>query len=157
MALYVRPCTLKQANDLVSKIHRHHKPVVSHRFSLACYNGGVLCGVVITGRPVARNTDPYLVLEITRCATDGTRNAISKLYSAVCSAAKSMGFISVQTFTLPEEGGASLKASGFTFLGKAGGGQWVHTDGRERRKDQPTQTKWKWERRFEDTILIEDL
>jgi hypothetical protein len=105
---------------------------------------GRLIGVAICGRPVARKTDAYSVLEITRCCTDGTKNAISKLYGHVCRAAKEMGFESVQTFTLPEEGGASMKASGFDFAGESGGGQWEHTDGKPRRTDQPTQVKHKW-------------
>ena len=141
----VRSCTLKQANEIVSKLHRHHKPVVGHRFSLAIlHDTGDIAGVVICGRPVARNCDTYFTLEITRCATDGTFNAISQLYGAVCRAAKAMGYDSVQTYTLPEEGGASLRASGFTFMGEAGGGQWKHTDGRPRRTDQPVSIKHKW-------------
>ncbi len=141
----IRPCTLKQANALVEKLHRHHKPVVGHRFSLALYTDtGSLIGVVICGRPVARKTSAYDVLEITRCATDGTKNAISKLYGAVCRAATAMGYDSVQTFTLPEEGGASMRAAGFAFSGEAGGGEWAHTDGKPRRNDQPTGVKHKW-------------
>lgn len=27
------PLTLKEANELVAKLHRHHRPVVGHRFS----------------------------------------------------------------------------------------------------------------------------
>lgn len=144
--LQVRPCTLKQANALVGTLHRHHQPVRGHRFSLAVYAGSILAGVAICGRPVARMCDAYTTLEITRCATDGTRNAISKLYGAVCRAAKAMGYQQVQTYTLPEEGGASLKASGFQFAGEAGGGDWNRESKPNRRKDQPMERKWKWTR-----------
>lgn len=150
-ALRVEPCTLAEANRLVELLHRHHKPVVGHRFSLAAYDGGRLCGVVICGRPVARMVCQKTVLEITRCATDGTKNAISKLYGAVCRAGQAMGFISVQTYTLPEEGGASLKASGFTCVGEAGGGDWNRggtSTHKNRRTDQPMQVKWKWVRKL---------
>ena len=144
----IKPCTLAQANELVAQIHRHHKPCTGHRFSLALYSNKVLVGVVICGRPVARLCDTYGTLEILRCATDGTHNAVSKLYGAVCRIAKEMGFHTVQTYTLPEEGGASMRASGFTFAGEAGGGQWKHTDGKARRTDQPTQVKHKWVKVF---------
>ena len=117
-SLKVSPCTLAEANSLVAQLHRHHKPVTGHRFSLSIHEGERLCGIVICGRPVARNTCQKSILEITRCATDGTFNAISQLYGAVCRAAKAMGFESVQTFTLPEEGGASLKAESFVTLVK---------------------------------------
>ena len=140
----VVPCTLRQANELVDKIHRHHAPVQGHRFSLALYKDSILVGVVICGRPVSRGCDPWLTLEILRCATDGTKNAISKLYSHVVRAARAMGYEKVQTYTLPEEGGASLRASGFTLDGITAGGQWKHTDGKERRTDQPTAPKLRW-------------
>ena len=149
--LRVTPCTLAEANKLVALLHRHHKPVVGHRFSLAVYDGPKLCGVVICGRPVARMVCQKTVLEISRCATDGTKNAITKLYSAVCRAAQAMGFASVQTYTLPEEGGASLKAAGFTLIGKAGGGDWNRggeSTHKNRRTDQPMQVKWKWARKL---------
>ena len=146
----VRPCTLKQANALVDKIHRHHKPCVGHRFSLALYNDAdQVCAVVICGRPVARMVCYETVLEISRCASDGTPNAISMLYGAVCRAAKAMGFERVQTYTLPAEGGASMKAAGFSFVGECGGGDWnrgQESTHKNRRTDQPMGTKWKWER-----------
>lgn len=144
VSMQVRPCTLAQANALVSEIHRHHKPCVGHRFSLALHCGLKLCGVAICGRPVSRKTDPYQVLEITRCATDGTKNAITKLLGAVCRAAKAMGYKSVQTFTLPSEGGASLRAAGFTLIGQSEGGDWNVPSRKGRRTDQPQEPKWKW-------------
>jgi hypothetical protein len=146
MTLVIRPCTLKEANALVETLHRHHKPCVGHRFSLACYDDDDLCGIVICGRPVSRGCDPYLTLEISRCATNGTKNAISKLYGAVCKAAKAMGYLKVQTYTLPEEGGASMRASGFNLVAETAGGQWAHTDGKQRRTDQPISIKHRWER-----------
>lgn len=155
MTFKIKPCTLNQANDLVRELHRHHKPCQGHRFSLDLYKDDVLCGVVICGRPVARHTDPNIVLEVTRCATDGTKNAISKLYGAVCRAAEAMGFESVQTFTLPVEGGASMKASGFSFAGETRGGQWVHTDGKPRRTDQPTGVKHKWVKVLTKNVSID--
>ena len=87
---------------------------------------------------------PYSVLEISRCCTDGTPNAISKLYGTVFNIARLMGFERVQTYTLPEEGGASMRAVGMTLALTTPGGQWVHTDGKARRTDQPTSPKSKW-------------
>lgn len=101
---------------------------------------------------MARNCDPYKILEISRCATDGTKNAISKLYGSVCRIASEMEFESVQTYTLPSEDGASMKASGFQFEGEAGGGQWKHTDGKPRRTDQPNEVKHKWVKHFPHNI-----
>lgn len=56
-----------------------------------------------------------------------------------------MGYRRIQTYILAdEETGISLKASGWLCEGIAGGGQWKHTDGKERRSDQPTSKKMRW-------------
>lgn len=149
-ALIVVPVELTEANTFVALVHRHHQPVVGHRFSLGCVDSaGILHGVVIVGRPVARLAGtPRQVVEVTRLATDGTYNACSMLYGAAARAAKAMGYERIQTYTLPEEGGASLRATGWTCDGEAGGGQWKHTDGKPRRTDQPTSVKYRWHKRL---------
>ena len=119
----VTPIELSEANAFVSKFHRHHKPVVGHKFSIAVSND-VVCGVAIVGRPVSRHLDNGLTLEVNRCCTDGTRNAWSMLYSAAWKAAKALGYMRLITYTLPEEGGASLRGAGWTLVGLRGGGNW---------------------------------
>ena len=147
MGLIVLPVELAEANAFIATLHRHHAPVVGHRFSLGCVDesDGVLRGVCVVGRPVARLAGhPRDVAEVTRLATDGTKNACSILYSAAARACRAMGFRRIQTYTIPSEGGASLRASGWVNEGAAGGGQWKHTDGKPRRTDQPTETKTRW-------------
>ena len=114
MSLTVIPLELKEANAFVAKLHRHHKPVVGHRFSIGCVDdGGILRGAAIVGRPVARLAGhPRDVLEVTRLCTDGTHNACSILYAAAAKAGKALGYKRIQTYTLPIEGGASLRAAG---------------------------------------------
>ena len=119
----VTPIELSEANAFVSKFHRHHKPVVGHKFSIAVSND-VVCGVAIVGRPVSRHLYNGLTLEVNRCCTDGTRNACSMLYSAAWKAAKALGYMRLITYTLPEEGGASLRGAGWTLVGLRGGGNW---------------------------------
>jgi hypothetical protein len=46
------------------------------------------------------------------------------LYGAAWRAAKAMGYRRMITYTLPEEGGASIRASGWTLIGQRGGGNW---------------------------------
>src|SRR3990167_6928377 len=70
----VIPLTLKQANELIVRWHRHHKPVVGHRFSLGLLDGDELKGAAIVGRPVSREIPQYEVAEVTRLVTDGTKN-----------------------------------------------------------------------------------
>lgn len=143
--LEVAPMTISAAKSYIKTHHRHHKPPVSGLFAVGVRKDGELVGVLIVGRPVARMTaqDPHTV-EATRCATDGTKNAVSMLYSAAWRAARALGYRRLITYTLPEEGGASMRACGFTCTGKAGGGSWSRK-GRERADDHPTQEKLRWE------------
>lgn len=135
---------LKDANEFVSSMHRHHKPVVGHRFSIGVEHQGKLVGCVIVGRPVARQTNQKTTAEVTRLVTDGTPNACSFLYGQAARAAKELGFESIQTFILPTEPGTSLKASGWVRLGSTKAGSWHTRD--NRRTDQPECQKVKWQK-----------
>jgi hypothetical protein len=141
--LRVHPLTLKQLNATVTELHRHHKPVRGHRFSLGVSVGDKCVGACSVGRPVARGCDPYLTAEVTRLVTDGTKNACSILYAASARACKAMGFTKIQTYILETELGTSLKASGWTLEATTAGGAWDHTDG-PRRDDQPQCPKQRW-------------
>ena len=121
----VTPINFDEANAFVEKHHRHHKPVVGAKFSVAVSdNEGVVRGVAIVGRPVARMLDDGWTLEVNRCCTDGAKNACSMLYAASWKVAKALGFKRLITYTLPQEGGASLRAAGWSLLGLRGGGNW---------------------------------
>jgi len=150
MNLEAFPLTLKQANELVDDLHRHHKPVRGHRFSIGARLDGESVGAVIVGRPVARKVDAYNVAEVTRLVTDGTKNACSFLYARAARAAAAMGFEKIQTYILESEPGTSLKAAGWIHAADSPGGQWKHTDGKPRRTDQPTCSKQRWEKRLSD-------
>lgn len=158
MNLSIRPLTLREANAYVAVHHRHSKPVVGHRFSIGVSDdGGVLHGVSIVGHPVARKLDDGLTVEIYRVCTDGTYNACSMLYGACARIAREMGYKRIITYTLVSELGTSLKASGFTNCGEAGGTDWncasrprettqVTLFGEERK--YPNEKKIRWEKRF---------
>jgi len=145
----VIPLTLKEANEYVTKHHRHHKPVVGHRFSIGCKVEDTLLGVAIVGRPVARKTAQYEVAEVTRLCTDGSKNVCSFLYSACARIAKEMGFIRIQTFILDSEPGTSLKATGWVMDGITPGGNWNCPSRKGRREDQPMQPKQRWVRNLQ--------
>ena len=123
--LEICPMTLKEANAYVEQYHRHHKPVVGHKFSIGCSDGEKIVGVAIVGRPVARHLDDGWTLEVSRLCTDGTRNACSMLYAAAWRAARAMGYKRLVTYILESESGVSLKASGWKCVGQAGGLRWT--------------------------------
>lgn len=124
MNLTITPITLREANAFVAEHHRHHKPVPGAKFAIAVSHNGTVHGVAIVGRPVARMSDDGWTLEVNRCCTDGTRNACSMLYGASWRVAKAMGYRKLITYTLPEEGGASLRGAGWKCIGLRGGGNW---------------------------------
>ena len=124
-ALHVVPVTLREANAVIVKLHRHHDAARGCVFCVGAHNGEKLVGVAIVGRPVARRLQDGFTAEVVRVATDGTPNACSLLYGACKRAAKALGYQRLFTYTLPEEGGASLRASGFSLdESDAGGGSW---------------------------------
>lgn len=68
------------------------------------------------------------------------------LYSTAWRAAKALGYRRLITYTLAEEGGASLRASNWRLIGERGGGTWNRpNNGRARVDLHPTQAKLLWE------------
>lgn len=112
--LRVVPLTVAQANALIQQFHRHHSPMVSHRFSLGLLDGTKLVGACVVFRPSNRRDDQDMVAEVSRLVTDGTRNACSILYAAAARACQAMGFERIQTYILLREPGTSLQAAGWT-------------------------------------------
>lgn len=144
--LDIVPITLTEANAFVMDHHRHHRPVVGHKYSLAVANteDSVIHGVAIVGRLVSRYLDDGWTLEVNRLCTDGTRNVCSMLYAASWRAAKAIGYKKLITYILKSENGASLKAAGWKCVGQAGGLRW--TGKRKPEVDlYPAQMKIKWE------------
>ena len=119
------PITLKEANAFVERHHRHHKPVVGHKFSIAASDGEKIVGVAIVGRPVSRYLDDGWTLEVNRLCTNGYKNACSFLYAAAWRVARNMGYKKLITYILESETGSSLKASGWKCVGQAGGKRWT--------------------------------
>lgn len=131
---------LAEANAFVAALHRHHKPVVGHLFSLGAAKDGKIVGVAIVGRPVARMRDDGVTAEVTRLCTDGTRNACSFLYGAAARAAFALGFKRIGTYILASEPGVSLTAAGWRLIGETPGRSWS-VPSRPRIDKHPLQTK----------------
>ena len=159
MSLRIVPVNLEEANAFVRRLHRHNKPVVGAKFCIGATTNEfighdpdrneMLVGVAIVGRPVAPKLDDGLTAEITRVCTDGTKNAASMLYGACRKAARAMGYDRIFTYTLPEEGGVSLRAAGFKLDKDDAGGSAKMWHNRDGRKVEPVGNdliggKWRW-------------
>lgn len=120
----LRSISLADANAFVACLHRHHKPVQGHKFSLSAWHNGVLVGVAIVGRPVARRRDDGRTVEVTRLCTDGTDHACSFLYGAAARAAKALGYQRIGTYIAEDEPGTTLKAAGWKYIHDTPGRSW---------------------------------
>jgi hypothetical protein len=100
--------------------------------------------VIVVGRPVARMLDDTYTAEVTRCCTDGTKHAASKLYAAAWRACRAMGYRRLVSYTLNSEKGTSLLAANWVLVGQAGGGTW-NREGRPRVDTHSIGQKLLWE------------
>ena len=138
------PMALAEANEYVRLHHRHNVPVRGCKFCVGVVSeAGGLRGVAIAGRPVARSLDNGRTLEILRVCTDGTANAPSMLYGACRRAGKALGYTRIVTYTMEDEGGASLRAAGFQLDAKTKGGSWS-CPSRPRTDKASTRPKFRW-------------
>lgn len=139
------PIELKEANEYVKKLHRHHDPVYRDKFRIACIDeNGKMCGVIQAARPVSRMLDDGKTIEVVRCCTDGTPNACSFLYSRIARIAKEMGYSKIITYILESENGISLKASGWHYEKDTQGNRSWDCPSRPRQTTAPTCKKARW-------------
>lgn len=142
--LELQPITLKESYEFITRHHRHHKPPQGAKFAIGANDGKKVVGVVVIGRPVARNLDDTWTAEVTRLCTDSTPHVASKLYAAAWRACRAMGYRRLITYTLESEPGTSVKAAGWRCVGKTGGGSWSRKN-RPRIDTHPLGQKMLWE------------
>lgn len=119
------PVTFRDACHFINKHHRHHVAPQGMKFVVAISNGQKLIGVLTAGRPVSRHRDNGLTLEVTRlCVLRAYKNSCSKLYASASRIARELGYHTLITYTLEEEAGISLRASGFRLMNINQGGSW---------------------------------
>lgn len=117
MSLHLVPIRFRDAAAFVAMWHRHNTPPIGCKFCTGVADeDGVLRGVAIVGRPVARHFDNGQTLEVTRTATDGTPNANSMLYGAACRVTFALGYTRLITYTQGDESGSSLRAAGWRVI-----------------------------------------
>lgn len=115
MSLHLVPgLALREANELVAQLHRHHRPVKGCKFVVGVADDrGGLRGAAIVGRPRARELQDGWTAEVVRLVTDGAPNACSMLYAACWRAWRAIGGRRITTYILASEPGTSLRAAGW--------------------------------------------
>lgn len=100
----LRPVTRDEARGFVREHHRHHGWPTGFLWLHGLHDdAGDLIGVAVCGRPVARGLDDGLTVEVTRCCTDTSPNAPSKLYAATEKAGRAKGYRRGLTYLLASE------------------------------------------------------
>lgn len=141
VGLILVPVTFKKCKEFVATHHRHHKPPIGWKFGVGVEKDGVLVGVGMAGRPVARHMDNGFTLEVNRTCTDGARNANSMIYGALWRAAKALGYTRLITYTQDGESGASLRAAGWMVQRELKArGSWFESSRKLRSKKDPVGT-----------------
>lgn len=142
--IHAVPLELKEANEFVNQLHRHHDPVYRDKFRVGAWKDGKLVGVVQIGRPVSRRLDDGKTVEVTRLCSDGTKNVCSFLYAKAAKIAEEMGYSKIITYILQSESGVSLKAAGWVCEDPhCGGGHWDRPS-RRRNTTAPIEPKQRW-------------
>ncbi len=144
MSLEIVPMSMQDARAFVDHIHRHHRAPQSGLFAVGVAKDNVVVGVAIVGRPIARCLQDEWTAEVTRVATDGSKNACSMLYGACWRAARALGYRKLVTYTLSQESGISLRASGWKVVAQVSGRSW-NCEARPRVDRYPLQDKLRWE------------
>lgn len=150
--LRVVPVSFSAAAAFVRAHHAHNpRPPAGWKYGAAICNGAQRVGIVMVGRPVARHADSSSTVEVSRLCIDRTVpaplawNACSQLLGWEAAEARRRGYTRIQTFTLREESGTSLRAAGWTLEGRAGGGAWSRK-ARPRIQIAPVAPKLRWSR-----------
>jgi len=145
-SLHLVPCTVRDALSFVAQHHRHHRAPNGGLWAVAVANGDGIVGVAIVAQPLARMLMDGWTCEVIRVAVqEGHPNACSMLYAACRRAALALGWRKLITYTLPEEGGASLRGAGWRVVAeRTGGGSWSRL-ARPRVDTHPMQQKIRWE------------
>ena len=126
------PVLQRDARAFVNEHHRHNPAPRGSVFQIGLEVEGELVGVIMCGRPVARRLQDGYTLEVNRnCINGYHKGACSKLLSAAWRVAKSLGYKRIITYTLPQEGGSSLRGAGWTVDNVSDIGNWNNREGRQ--------------------------
>jgi hypothetical protein len=158
MVVKIVPLTLRVANDFVEQWHRHSARTSNDggKFAIGLENDGVLVGVAIVGRPVARLLQIEGAAEVLRLCTSPSapKGSGAKLYSRCKRIWQLMGGTTIHTYTLQKEAGASLRGAGLKIPSKATeGGQWARPSRPRDNKAIYDEPKFRWTETIQEVPL----
>jgi hypothetical protein len=150
MTLQAVPISLREANDFVASYHRHSGRTSRDggRFAIGVSDGEQLWGVAIVGRPLARLMQDGWTAECLRVCVKpaAPKGSCSFLYGRCWRIWQQMGGKRMITYTLPSEGGATLRGAGWKIAGEVRPSKgWSRADRSRRWQPLYGQSKLRWE------------
>lgn len=149
------PCSLRKANDFVELHHRHSQRTARNggKFAVAAAYDNCIVAVAIVGNPLSATYMDGFTAEVLRscCLPLAPKNCNSFLYGICRRIWFEMGGRKILTYTLAEESGVSLKASGWTRAAEVRGhnsatwGKSDHLSGTRTRQELFAKRKVRWE------------
>jgi hypothetical protein len=126
-AIVLQPLTRDGANELITRWHRHHKPVRSHRFAIGALLEQQLVGAVIVGNPIAAELQksPIITFEVLRLVTDRAPHVASRLLGASWRSARAQGVLRMVSYTRVDELGTCYRAAGWRPVARVTGRDWT--------------------------------
>jgi hypothetical protein len=149
--LTIVPISIRDAKAFVRAHHRHAPVVVGARLAIGLEHDGVLVGVGMLGRPVARGLDAdRLCGEAVRVCviTDAPKGASSKIIARLKRIWQLMGGARFVSYNREDESGASMRGAGLTPTASVLGRQWSCTS-RPRAFAPEVIDKTRWEQSLE--------
>ena len=130
--MQLKPIKQDKAREFINQHHRHLKAPRGSIFQIALEIDNKIIGVIMCGRPVAPKLNDGYTIEVNRnCIAGDYKGACSKLYAAAWRTAKSLGYKRIITYTLPKEGGASLRGAGWKLDKISNIGNWNNRSNRQ--------------------------
>lgn len=125
--IVLRPASRDEANALIRKWHRHHKPVVGCRFSAIATLSGEDVGAVVVSNPRARALaqDPRCGEVVRLVCRGGDRNVGSKLLGAAWRAWVALGGHRLVSYVRVDETGTVYRAAGWRVVAVTPARDWV--------------------------------
>ena len=148
---------VKYARQWVESVHRRIPVLTGAMWCLGLWDGPVMRGLAVVGRPSARMLDVAArerigTVEVLRVAViEGTPNGCSMLYGGCARAGRAMGLDGMLTYIHDDETGVSLRAAGWVRDGNTDGGEWSRPS-RQRSLVLDAKPKTRWWAAWSDAV-----
>lgn len=146
--LRIVPMSIRAAKVFVREHHRHAPSVTGAKVAVGLECDGVLVGVGLLGVPKARMLaqDRFCAEAVRVCVSgDAPKGSVSKINSRLKRIWQLCGGVTFKTYTLVEEGGASLRGAGAVIDRHVPAASWSRDDRPRASRSIEQHAKHRWD------------